>query len=153
MSNNIYDAIFVTFHINVLKRTFVILIKTLNLSYSLNKSPCTKGCLIHVVLLFFSWVLTSYVFLVTSLLQPEWVSGLYVVPRQHFWAVVTGREHKWNARHSQNGAGKRDYYMRSLYLSPHRTSLDFSTKPNLPTHTPWPHCKHIKPVKKPILRS
>ncbi|KAF7272089.1 hypothetical protein GWI33_015094 [Rhynchophorus ferrugineus] len=55
-----------------------------------------KGCLGHVrLLLFFSWALTTYVFLVTSLLQPEWVNWVYVVATSKF----LGGRHRANTKH------------------------------------------------------
>lgn len=63
--NDQYDAIFNTFSSKVTKQQQDIFNFALyRLQYS--QAP-SKGCLVHVrLLLFFSWVLTSYVLLVTS---------------------------------------------------------------------------------------
>ncbi|KAJ3643300.1 hypothetical protein Zmor_026022 [Zophobas morio] len=61
------DAIFNTFSNKVAKR-LVDIVKTSAQNTGYTESPPPKGCLDHVgtVLLFFSWVLTTYVFVVTE---------------------------------------------------------------------------------------
>lgn len=79
-----YDAIFNTFSINVAKHEHDIFSSAPH-NTELQSQP-SKGRLVHVgLLLFFSWVLTSYVFCSSpGLVQSEWVNGLYVVTTSKF---------------------------------------------------------------------